>query len=243
MRTRTSVALVLLLAGLTACSGAAEGPADRAGAADTGTAADERTGSVAGAGAGPAANADNGEGSSADVWRELTVPAGTSIAAVLDTAVASDTSRVEDAVRAHLNGPVTIDGVTAFPAGSVLSGSVTSAAPAGRVKGRAHVALRFDTLTPPGPPDEPYAIQTAAISRTAPSTKQADALKIGVPAAGGAVIGGIVGGKKGAAIGAAAGGGAGTAVVLSERGDEVRLARGAAVTVKLTGAVTVRVRG
>ena len=48
----------------------------------------------------------------------------------------------------------------------------------------------------------------------APATKKKDALKIGVPAAGGASIGALVGGKKGAGIGALAGGGAGTAYVL-----------------------------
>jgi hypothetical protein len=62
-----------------------------------------------------------------------------------------------------------------------------------------------------------------------------------VPAAGGAAIGAIVGGKKGAAIGAAAGGGAGTAYVLSSRGPEVRLARGALISVKLLEPVTVRI--
>jgi hypothetical protein len=103
------------------------------------------------------------------------------------------------------------------------------------------VSLRFDTLTPAGA-DERYPIQTTAVSRTAPSTKKTDALEIAAPAAGGAIIGGIVGGKKGAAIGAAAGGGAGTAVVLSQRGDEVRLARGTSVTITLTQPVTVRVR-
>ena len=42
---------------------------------------------------------------------------------------------------------------------------------------------------------------TAAIGRTAPATKKKDALEIGAPAAGGAIIGALVGGKKGAPIG------------------------------------------
>ena len=77
-------------------------------------------------------------------------------------------------------------------------------------------------MTPRGD-DERYDIQTATVGRTAPATKKEDAIKIGAPAAGGAIIGAIVGGKKGAAIGTAAGGGAGTAVVLSTRGKEVQL--------------------
>jgi hypothetical protein len=50
----------------------------------------------------------------------------------------------------------------------------------------------------------------------------------------------LVGGKKGAAIGAAAGGGTGTAVVLSTRGKEVRLGRGAVLLLRLSEPVTVR---
>ena len=55
-------------------------------------------------------------------------------------------------------------------------------------------------------------------------------MEIGAPAAGGAIIGALVGGKKGALVGTAVGGGAGTAVVLSTRGKEVHLAKGAALT-------------
>ena len=118
---------------------------------------------------------------------------------------------------------------------------MTDAKRSGKVKGRAHVAVRFNSLTPRGA-DERYTIHTAAIGRTAPATKKKDALEIGAPAAGGAIIGAIVGGKKGALIGGAAGGGAGTAVVLSTRGKEVHLPKGAAVTLRLTQPVTVRVR-
>jgi hypothetical protein len=85
-------------------------------------------------------------------------------------------------------------------------------------------------------------MQTRLIGRTAVATKRSDALKIGVPAAGGAAAGGILGGKKGAAIGTAVGGGAGTAVVLSTRGKEVRLTRGATVLVRLAHPLTVRVK-
>jgi len=132
--------------------------------------------------------------------------------------------------------------VTVLPAGSRVTGVVTDATQSGRVKGRAHVALRFDTLSPSGS-SERYEIKTASIGRTAASTKEKDALEIGAPAAGGAIIGAIVGGKKGAAVGGAIGGGAGTGVVLSTRGKEVRLPKGSALSLKLAAPVTVRVRG
>src|SRR5207244_9232438 len=103
------------------------------------------------------------------------------------------------------------------------------------------VAVRFDSLTPRGE-DERYRIRTSAIARTAPATKKKDALEIGAPAAGGAVIGALVGGKKGALIGTAVGGGAGTAVVLSTRGKEVHLGKGAPLTLRLTKPVTIRIK-
>ena len=141
----------------------------------------------------------------------------------------------------HLAKPVTVEGVTAIPEGSVVTGVVTDASRSGKVKGRAHVAVRFDTLVPTGE-EARYNIQTATVVRTAPSTKKKDALEIGAPAAGGAIIGGVLGGKKGAAIGTAVGGGAGAAVVLSTRGKEIHLPKGAALTLQLSQPLTVRVR-
>jgi hypothetical protein len=66
-------------------------------------------------------------------------------------------------------------------------------------------------------------------------------MKIGIPAAGGALIGAIIGGGKGAAIGATIGGGGGTAAVLMTPGKEIRLSSGTTIAVALDGPVDVRV--
>lgn len=174
--------------------------------------------------------------------REITIPAGTTLNVMLDTAVGSDTSRVEEAVTAHLTRAIHLQGLTVLPEGSRVSGIVTDATRSAKVKGRAHVAVRFDSLTPRGD-DHRYAIRTASVGRTAQGTKRKDAMKIGAPAAGGAIIGALLGGKKGALVGTAVGGGAGTAAVLSTRGDEIHLAKGSALALKLAAPVTVRVRG
>jgi len=173
-------------------------------------------------------------------YRDVVVPAGTVLPLVLDSSVASDSSRVEDSVRAHLRRAVVVNGVTVIPAGSAVSGYVTSVAPAGKVKGRGRFAFRFQRLNV-AQHSGTVGIVTSSVARQAPATKRNDAAKIGIPAAGGAIIGAVVGGKKGAAIGAAAGGGAGTAVVLTTKGKEARLGRGAAVSVTLREPVTVRV--
>ena len=173
-------------------------------------------------------------------YREVTIPAGTVLAVDLQTAVGSDTSRVEDAVRGTLRRAVTIEGVQALPAGTAVLGHVTAAERSARVKGRARVAMRFTRVDPPGD-GERLTIQSAAIAREAEATKKQDAAKIGGGAAGGAIIGGLLGGGDGAAKGAAIGGAAGTGVVLSTRGKEVRLGPGTDLSVRLTAPVTVRV--
>jgi hypothetical protein len=170
-------------------------------------------------------------------YREVVIPAGTKLGVRLNTGVGSKTSHAEEAVDATLISPLRIGGKQVLAAGSHVKGIVTAAQPAGKVKGRARIAVRFTTLTANG---ENYPI-AAAVSRIAPATKGEDAAKIGIPAAGGAVIGGLVGGGKGAAIGAAAGGGAGAAVVLSTPGKEVSLPKGSVLALRLQKSVTVKV--
>lgn len=172
-------------------------------------------------------------------FRELTVHAGTTLQATLTTPLASDTSKVEDTVRATLKSAVSIDGVELLPTGAEISGHVTKALQAAKVKGRALIAFRFNSVDTHTGPEH---MSTETITREAASTKGKDATKIGIGAGAGAIIGGIVGGGSGAATGAAIGGGAGTATVLATRGDEVTLPAGTPVTVTLTAPLTIRVQ-
>jgi hypothetical protein len=170
-------------------------------------------------------------------FREVHVPAGSSLSLRLLSTVSSESSHAEEAVSAELTKPLLVDGVQVAPTGSVVHGLVTHAAPAAKVKGRASLSLHFtslvaDTVTYP---------LDIRISRTAAATKTKDAETIGIPAAGGAVIGAILGGKKGAAIGAAAGGGGGTAVVLSTAGEPVVLERGRVIEADLNQPLEIRV--
>jgi hypothetical protein len=172
-------------------------------------------------------------------YREIVIPAGTVLPVRLDTSVGSDISRVEQAIHAHLARAIVIDGLTAIPAGSAVSGVVTDVRRPGKVKGLAHIGVRFTTLAVG---DERYRMATRANGWTGRSAKKKDARNIAIPAAGGAIVGAIVGGKKGAAIGGAAGGGGGTAYVLATRGPDVRLGRNAAVSVRLAEPLRIRVR-
>lgn len=173
------------------------------------------------------------------VYREVTVPAGTTLRLDLTSGLASDSSRVEDAVRATVREALVIDGQTVVPTGAELAGVVIDVADSGRVKGRARIAYRFNSMSVG---DEQYDIATASTSHLAPATKSEDATKIGIGAGAGAAIGAILGGGSGAAKGAVIGGAAGTGAVLATKGEEVRLAPGANVTTRLTAPVTVRVK-
>ena len=170
-------------------------------------------------------------------FREFTIPEGTRLSLELTTPVNSDTNSVEDPVEAMLGFAVKVDGVDVLPAGAPVRGVVASVEPAGKVKGRASIALQFHDIKSG---DERYPID-ARFAMTAPATKKDDAMKVGIPAAGGAIIGAIIGGKKGAAIGAGVGGGGGAAVVVMTPGKPVELARGDMLTVTLEKPVDVRV--
>ena len=79
----------------------------------------------------------------ASQYRDVTIPSGTTLSLSLTSAVASDTSKVEDAVSAELTQAVTVDGRDVLPVGSIVSGQVTSANGSGRVKGRANLGFRL----------------------------------------------------------------------------------------------------
>ncbi len=167
--------------------------------------------------------------------REVTIPAGTSIAVTLLNTLASNTSHVEDAVKGSVAKPVVVAGTTAIPTGSQLTGSVLEAIESGRVKGRASIVFRFDRLVIDG---EAHKIQTASVKKEAAADKKSDVKKGGVGAGAGAIVGGVIGGGKGAAIGAVAGG---TTAVMATKGNEIEVPSGTVVTVLLQDPVTVMV--
>jgi hypothetical protein len=171
-------------------------------------------------------------------FREVTLPAGTTLRLRLQSSIGSDTSKVEDTVRAELTQAVSAGGTPVLPAGTAVVGNVTDVERSGRVKGRARLAYRFSSLTHAG---ERYDIRTAPLSHQAEATKGEDATKIAVGAGAGAAVGALLGGGDGAAKGAAIGGAGGTGVVLATRGKEVRLGSGATVTTRLTAPLTVRI--
>jgi hypothetical protein len=208
----------------------------------TGSGAAPGSGPGASSGATAAQSAANPVGEQATPRRSapttmaMDVAAGTPLEITLETAVASDTSKVEDAVRGRIAKAVVVSGMTAIPAGAPVKGTVVAVERSGKVKGRASIALRFNEVMVA---NTPYRIQTTRIVRQAEATKGEDAKKIGIGAGVGTAIGAIAGGKKGAAIGAGVGGGAGTAAVMATRGEEVRIPAGTTLRTKIDESVRV----
>lgn len=186
----------------------------------------------AGAGSGKAKKAKKADS------REIVLPTGTNLHLELRSAIASDASQVEDTVRARLRKALTVEGRTVLPAGTQVVGYVTDVERAGRVSGRAKLALRFTVVRHDG---EEYDMRTRTIEREAESTKGKDAATVGIGTGAGAVVGAVLGGGNGAATGAAIGAAAGTGTVLATKGEDVRLDVGTLLDTQLTAPLRVTV--
>ena len=175
----------------------------------------------------------------APIVRIVTIPAGTTLPLEPTTAVSSASAQVETPVSARLRRAVTIDGMTALPAGTVVHGEVSEVDRAGRVQGRSRLALRFTSVVIDGRRES---LRTNPVAFEGEATKSEDATKIGAGAGIGAAIGGLLGGGSGAAKGAVIGGAAGTGTVLATRGKEVEIAAGANLDPTLASAVDVEIK-
>lgn len=157
----------------------------------------------------------------APVPRQVTLPAGTDLAVRLDFGLSSDRNFTGDSFTASLDRAIVIDDMIIAEKGARVEGRVTEAVRAGRVKGRAELAVELIKLdTADGQTIE---IVSNRIHREGPGTLKSDATKVGVGAGVGALIGAIAGGGKGAAIGAGVGAGAGGGAAAVKRGKPVEV--------------------
>jgi hypothetical protein len=162
--------------------------------------------------------------------RREEIPAGTALTLVLETPLSTATTREGEPVTARIERAVSEDGRVVLPGGSVLKGRVTEVDQSGRVRGRAHLAVRFDQITVRGITRR---IETSDVAMTAPPNTGRDAKIIGGSTAAGAIIGGIVNGGSGAKKGAVIGAGAGAGAVLVNKGSDVEMPSGSRWTVRV----------
>jgi hypothetical protein len=170
---------------------------------------------------------------------KIEVPAGTHIPLVLHNAISTRSAQPGDPVYFETSFPVMLNGKVIIPAGSWVSGEVTESKRPGRVKGRAELMVRLNTLILPNA----YMVSLAASPGnagtggnettdregkiTGDTDKGTDVGTIAKTTGAGAGIGAIAGqSAKGAGIGAGVGAAVGLATVLLTRGPEAELPRG-----------------
>jgi hypothetical protein len=132
----------------------------------------------------------------------IVVPAGTDLTVTIDTALSSKTSKAGQTFLATVAHPVTVQGTTAIPKGSSVTGAVLVAKEKGKIKGEGQLSVTLKNIAIHG---HNYPIQTASLDSTVKGKGKRTAATTGGGAAAGALIGGIAGGGKGAGIGAAVG--------------------------------------
>jgi len=151
-----------------------------------------------------------------NVPAQLTIKPGTYVTVRINRWLSSDRNQAGDAFTATLEQPIVVDGVVVAQRGQTVSGRVSEARKAGRVKGTSRLGVQLTDLTLVDGQQEP--IQSQMISRNGPTSTGRDAAAIGGTTALGAIIGAGAGLGRGAAIGAGAGAAAGIIGVLLTRG-------------------------
>jgi len=179
----------------------------------------------------------------------LVLPSGTVVELRTESALNSETARVNDTFNSTVSKSVWIDGAIAVPENSSVQGRVTSVQPARRQE-PGILGVAFDRMTVNG---RSYMIDGALTSLKADERKQIideesrvqggsttkrDVVFIGGGAGAGAVIGAIAGGGKGAGIGAVTGGAIGALGALLSPGAQAKVPAGSIVAMELLRPVT-----
>jgi hypothetical protein len=171
----------------------------------------------------------------------VTLEAGTVIHVILGEDLSSERNVPGDLFSASLDRELVAGGFVIAESGSRVEGRVVEAGEAGRVKGRASLALQLTRFW--SADGQEVAITTDSFTKQGDGEGLKDAAKVGAAASIGALIGAIAGGGKGAAIGAAAGGAAGTGAVLATRGASAELRAETRIPFRLNAAITLTERG
>lgn len=162
---------------------------------------------------------------------QYTVAAGQIVRVRMNQTITSETARVGDQFTTTVVDPVYADGIEVIPAGSVITGGVTSVNRASRQSKAGTIGVHFDSLRLPNnavrvingdltniTSDNVTADNEGEVSGK--SAVKRNVVFIGGGAATGALIGAIAGGGKGAGIGAGIGAGLGVAGALLSKGHE-----------------------
>src|SRR5262245_60479248 len=165
------------------------------------------------------------------VQGRVEIPSGTEVDVRLQTALTSDTAQVEDRVEATTMIDLYSGSQLIVPAGSQLTGWVTSVDRASRTDRKGSLTIEFNRLRVNGRTYNTRAYVTQALESEG---IKGEAGRIGAGSAVGAIIGGLLGGVKGAIAGILIGGGG---VIAATEGKDVHLPEGTILRVRFDNAV------
>jgi hypothetical protein len=159
------------------------------------------------------------------------IPSGTEVDVRLQTALTSDTAQVEDRVEATTLIDLYEGNELLIPAGTVLTGWVSSVDRASRTERKGSMTVEFNRMRLN---NRSYDIRAYVTQALESEGIKAEAGRIGAGSAVGAIIGGILGGVKGAIAGILIGGGG---VIAATEGKDVHLPEGTVLRVRFDSAV------
>lgn len=181
------------------------------------------------------------------------IPQGSHALLRLVNSVTTRTAHEGDYVYLRTATPVVANGHVVVPTDSYVQGVVSHSVRSGRVKGRAELGIRIETLTLASGKVIQLSPHLASVDSEGSDqkindehqiqqggNKGSDAARIATMGGTGAAIGGLADRSwKGAGIGAGAGGAVGLASVLLTRGREVELRQGSTIDVMFDRAVPI----
>jgi len=187
---------------------------------------------------------------------KVVVPAETTIPVELRSPINSRTAHVGQAVYAETIFPITVGSRIVIPVGSSVKGSITQVVRPGRLKGRAQIGIRFETLILTngttrslrgvlsgfsGTGEEGFKPKEGKIEGR--SSKGEDAGKVAQTTMTGAEIGTITGAVKGSpgkglAMGSLVGAAGGLIWILASRGKDIVLPTGTSLELQLATPLT-----
>ena len=174
------------------------------------------------------------------------VPKGTHVLLRMMNSISTRTAAEGNQVYLQTATPVAVNNQIVIPPGTYVQGSVSHAKRSGRVKGRAELGIRLETMTFAGGKmvkisprlsevdsgESGQRVDDAESQVKAAGTRGKDAGQVAILAGTGAAIGGLADRSfKGAGIGGGVGTAVGLARVLLSRGNEVELRQGTTLDV------------
>lgn len=179
------------------------------------------------------------------------IPSGSHVLLRMQNTINTRTAKVGDYVYLRTDTPISANNMIVVPMGSHVQGVVAMVNRAGKVKGRAELAIRLETLTLPGGQQFKFEPRIDSLEGDAGgqqvvnrentvkqgSTVGKDTAQVAILAGSGAMLGAMIGrvgntsGLRSAGIGAGAGAAVGLASALLTRGKDVELRQGTTMDV------------